>query len=46
MAYNSIYQLVYLRYREGIFRTSLVKICEIFAHSSFFVLLPYYHSIG
>ena len=45
MAYRCIYQLVYSRHRERVFRTSPVKICKVHTHSPFFCLLFHYHGI-
>ena len=45
MAYHRIYQLVYLRHRKKVFRTSPVKICKVHTHSPFSCLLFHYYGI-
>ena len=46
MAYRYVYQLVYLRKGERIFRTGFVQVYEVYAHSPLFVFLFYYHGVG
>ena len=46
MAYHRIYQLVYPRHRERIFRTSPVKICKVHTHSPFSCFLFYHYSVS
>ena len=45
MADNSVYQLIYLRHREWIFRASLIQICEINAHSPLPTLFLYHYHV-
>ena len=45
MADSSVYQLIYLGYREWIFRASLIQIREINAHSPLPTLLLYYYCV-
>ena len=45
MADSSVYQLIYLGYREWIFRANLIQIREINAHSPLPILFLYYYHV-
>ena len=45
MADSSVYQLIYLRHKEWILRTSLIQICEINVHSLLPTLFLYYYCV-
>ena len=43
---GGIYQLVYSRDKEGVFRTSLIEIDEVNTNSPLPILICYYHSVS
>ena len=45
MADSSVYQLIYLRHREWIFRAGFIQIREINAHTPLPTLLLYYYRV-
>ena len=45
MANSNVYQLIYLRHREWIFRAGLIQIREINAYSPLPTLLLYYYRV-
>ena len=46
ITYHRIHQLIYLRHRERVFRTSLIKICKVHTHAPLSHFLFHHHCIS
>ena len=46
MTYRRIYQLIYLRPRERVFRTSLIEICKVHTHAPLSCFLFHHYCIS